>query len=94
MTGQQMLVASYGSGAQAEIHAETIQPGWAEEISQLSIDEQIENRYDLSFEEYEAIHDVHNHDAETDLEPLTAPDGEFVFDGWGRMGERKYTYVE
>ncbi|WP_281372764.1 hypothetical protein [Halosimplex rubrum] len=19
---------------------------------------------------------------------------EFVFDGWGRMGERKYTYVE
>ena len=94
LTGQQMLVASYGSGAQAEIHTETIQPGWAEEISQLSIDEQIENRYDLSFEEYEAIHDVHNHDEETDLEPLTAPDGEFVFDGWGRMGERKYTYVE
>ncbi len=94
LTGQQMLVASYGSGAQAEIHAETIQPGWADEISQLSIDEQIQNRYDLSFEEYEQIHDVHNHDAETDLEPLTTPDGEFVFDGWGRMGERKYTYVE
>jgi hydroxymethylglutaryl-CoA synthase len=94
LTGQQMLVASYGSGAQAEIHAETIQSGWAEEISQLSIDEQIQNRYDLSFEEYEKIHDVHNHSAETDLEPLTAPDGEFVFDGWGRMGERKYTYVE
>ena len=94
LSGRQLLVASYGSGAQAEIHAETIQPGWADEISQLSIDEQVENRYDLGFEEYEEIHDVHNHDAETDIEPLTAPDGEFVFDGWGRMGERKYTYVE
>jgi hydroxymethylglutaryl-CoA synthase len=94
VTGQQMLVASYGSGAQAEIHAETIQPGWKDEIGQLTIDEQTEDRYDLGFEEYEQIHDVHNHAAETDLEPRTAPGGEFVFDGWGRMGERKYTYVE
>ncbi len=94
LAGRRMLVASYGSGAQAEIHAETVQSGWAEEISQLSIDDQIENRYDLDFEEYEKIHDVHNHAAETDLEPLTTPHGEFVFDGWGRMGERKYTYVE
>jgi len=94
VTGQQMLVASYGSGAQAEIHAETIQPGWTDEIGQLTIDEQIEDRYDLDFEEYEQIHDVHNHSAETDVEPRTTPDGEFVFDGWGRMGERKYAYVE
>ncbi|MFB6232749.1 MAG: hydroxymethylglutaryl-CoA synthase [Haloarculaceae archaeon] len=94
LTGRQLLVASYGSGAQAEIHTETIQPGWAEEITQLTIDEQVDDRYDLSFEEYETIHDVHNHDAETDMDPLTTPDGEFVFDGWGRMGERKYTYVE
>jgi len=94
LTGTNLLVASYGSGAQAEIHAETIQPGWREEIAQLNVDEQLESRYELSFEEYEAIHDVHNHDETTDLEPFTAPDGEFVFDGWGRMGERKYTYVE
>jgi hydroxymethylglutaryl-CoA synthase len=94
LTGEQLLVGSYGSGAQAEIHAETIQPGWEDEISQLTIDEQIENRYDLSFDEYEHIHDVHNHAEEIDLEPMTSPDGEFVFDGWGRMGERKYTYVE
>jgi hydroxymethylglutaryl-CoA synthase len=94
LTGEGLLIASYGSGAQAEIHAETVQPGWREEIGALNIDEQIERRYDLSFEEYEAIHDVHNHDETTDLEPFTSPDGEFVFDGWGRMGERKYTYVE
>jgi hydroxymethylglutaryl-CoA synthase len=94
LTGTQLLVASYGSGAQAEIHAETVQPGWRGEIEQLDVDEQMAARYDLSFEEYEEIHDAHNHDAETDLEPRTTPDGEFVFDGWGRMGERKYAYVE
>ena len=94
LTGENLLLASYGSGAQAEIHAETVQPGWRNEIAQLNIDEQLERRYDLSFEEYEAIHDVHNHDESTDLEPFTTPHGEFVFDGWGRMGEREYSYVE
>jgi hydroxymethylglutaryl-CoA synthase len=93
LTGERLLVASYGSGAQAEIHAETVQPGWQEEIQQLSIFDQIERRRDISFEEYETIHDVHNHEESTDVEPLTTPDNEFVFDGWGRMGERKYTYV-
>ena len=94
LAGRDMLVASYGSGAQAEVHAETIQDGWADEIEQLNIQEQIENRRDISWDEYEDIHDVHNHDETTDMEPLTTPHGEFVFDGWGRMGERKYTYVE
>jgi hydroxymethylglutaryl-CoA synthase len=94
VAGLQLLIGSYGSGAQAEIHAETIQEGWQDEISQLTVDEQIADRYELSFSEYEEIHDVHNHDAETDIEPRTTPDEEFVFDGWGRMGERKYTYVE
>jgi hydroxymethylglutaryl-CoA synthase len=94
ITGQQLLVASYGSGAQAEIHAETVQPGWKDEISQLNIFEQIDSRTDISFEEYEEIHKSHTHDETTDLEPRTTPDGEFVFDAWGRMGERKYTYVE
>ena len=94
ITGKQLLVGSYGSGAQAEIHAETIQPGWKAEIEQLNIDEQIENRHDITFAEYEKIHDVHNHDETTDVEPHTTPEGEFVFDAWGRMGERQYTYVE
>ncbi len=94
ITGERMLVGSYGSGAQAEFHAETVQPGWADEIAQLNIEEQIEARYDISFDEYEEIHDVHNHDAEADVDAHTEPDAEFVFDGWGAMGEREYTYVE
>ena len=94
VTGQQLLIGSYGSGAQAEIHAETVQSGWEEEIAQLNIDEQIEARRDISFSEYEQIHDVHNHDATIEMDPLTTPEGEFVFDGWGRMGERKYAYIE
>ncbi|SDF55809.1 hydroxymethylglutaryl-CoA synthase [Halorientalis regularis] len=96
LTGKRLLVGSYGSGAQAEIHAETVQPGWEAEIAELDVDEQLESRYSISFEEYEHIHDVHNHDTDTqaDAEEFTTPEEEFVFDGWGRMGERKYRYVE
>ena len=93
LDGKRLLVASYGSGAQAEIHAETVKSGWEEEIAQLNVEEQLDDRLDVSYEEYEQIHDVHNHDAESDVEELTTPSKEFVFDGWGRMGERKYRYV-
>jgi hydroxymethylglutaryl-CoA synthase len=95
LAGKRLLVGSYGSGAQAEIHAETVQEGWEEELAGLTIDEQIEARRDISFEEYERVHDVHNHDKQADdVEEFTSPDDEFVFDGWGRMGERKYRYVD
>ncbi|MEZ3116375.1 hydroxymethylglutaryl-CoA synthase [Halobaculum sp. MBLA0147] len=94
LTGETLLVASYGSGAQAEIHAETIQEGWKAEIEALSIDEQLRRRYDLSFEEYEEVHDAHNHDLDREVEEFTQPSGEFVHAGWGRMNERKYEYVE
>ena len=94
ITGHSILVGSYGSGAQAEIHAETVQSGWREEVGAINIDEQLANRYDLSFEEYTSVHDTHNHDTETDIESLTTPENEFVFDGWGRMGERKYRFVK
>ena len=92
--GSRLLVASYGSGAQAEIHGETVAEGWEGEISQLNIEEQLESRYDLTFDEYERVHDVHNHDKDVTVEEFTAPSDEFVFDGRGRMNERKYTYVE
>jgi hydroxymethylglutaryl-CoA synthase len=94
LAGEQILVASYGSGAQAEVHEETVQPGWEDEIASLNIDAQLEARHDLSFSEYEQIHDRHNRAKTIDLEPFTEPDGEFVFDGWGPMNERQYTYVE
>jgi len=94
LEGQRMLVGSYGSGAQAEVHAETVREGWREEVEAMNVDEQLDRRYELSFEEYEEIHDAHNHDVDSDVEELTTPDSEFVFDGWGRMGERQYRYVE
>ncbi|MFB6095914.1 MAG: hydroxymethylglutaryl-CoA synthase [Haloferacaceae archaeon] len=94
MVGKKLLVGSYGSGAQAEIHVETVREGWEEAIESISLDEQLTRRYDLSFEEYEQIHDVHNHELETNLEEFTQPSGEFAFTGWGRMNERKYEWVE
>jgi hydroxymethylglutaryl-CoA synthase len=96
VAGETLLVASYGSGAQAEIHAEAVQPDWEAEVAAMgeNVDSQLRDRYDLSYEEYETVHDAHNHDKETDIEEFTDPDGEFAFDGWGRMGERKYRFVE
>jgi hydroxymethylglutaryl-CoA synthase len=94
LTEETLLVGSYGSGAQAEIHAETVQENWSEEIEALNVDEQLAARYDMSWADYEQVHDVHNHEMDVDVEEFTTPENEFVFDGWGRMGERKYRYVE
>ncbi|HET7325531.1 MAG TPA: hydroxymethylglutaryl-CoA synthase [Halococcus sp.] len=94
MTDETLLVGSYGSGAQAEIHAETVKEGWREEISALDIEDQLANRYDITFEEYEDIHDVHNHTKDIDIEAFTAPQKEFIRDGRGPMDERTYRYVE
>ena len=94
MIGERLLIASYGSGAQAEIHPETVREGWRDEIEALNIDGQLARRYDISYEEYETIHDVHDYDKDTEVEKFTDPDGEFVFTGWGRMNERQYEYAE
>jgi hydroxymethylglutaryl-CoA synthase len=94
LAGQRLLVGSYGSGAQAEIHAETVREGWRDEVAAIDVDDQLARRYGLTFEEYEQVHDAHNHEKETEVEEFTAPDGEFVHAGWGRMNERKYEYVE
>ncbi|QDX41745.1 hydroxymethylglutaryl-CoA synthase [Salarchaeum sp. JOR-1] len=94
MAGETLLVGSYGSGAQAEIHAETVADDWKDEIEACDIYDQIDDRYDISFGEYEQVHDRHNHEKRVELEPFTQPEGEFVFDGWGPMNERKYTFVE
>ena len=95
LAGEKLLVGSYGSGAQAEIHAETVQPAWEQEISQLNIDAQLQARYDLSYSEYEQVQDSHNHEkGAVDIDDFTEPSDEFVFTGWGRMNERKYEYVE
>jgi hydroxymethylglutaryl-CoA synthase len=94
LSGERLLVGSYGSGAQAEIHSETVVDGWRDEVAAFDIDEQLSRRYDLSFEEYGRVHDAHNHEKERELEEFTVPTDEFVFTGWGRMNERKYEYVD
>ncbi len=60
----------------------------------IDVDDRLADRYDLSFEEYELVHDVHNHEKEVEVEAFTQPEEEFVFTGWGRMNERRYEYVE
>jgi len=94
LAGERLLVGSYGSGAQAEIHAETIRDGWRAEIENLEIFDQLDNRYSISFEEYEQVHDTHNYEKELQTEEFTAPEREFVFTGWGRMNERMYEFIE
>ncbi|MFB6133354.1 MAG: hydroxymethylglutaryl-CoA synthase, partial [Halanaeroarchaeum sp.] len=94
LAGQKLLVGSYGSGAQAEIHEETVQPGWKDEIRMNDVDEQLAARHDIDFADYERVHDQHNLKKDNDLEPFTTPEDEFVFDGWGPMNERQYTYVD
>ncbi|MEF8757964.1 MAG: hydroxymethylglutaryl-CoA synthase [Halobacteriales archaeon] len=94
LAGHGLLVGSYGSGAQAEIHGETVMDGWQEEIEAMNFDEQLDGRYEITFPQYENVHDAHNHDVDREVEPFTEPEGEFVFDGWGTMGERQYRFVE
>ncbi|MFD1599294.1 hydroxymethylglutaryl-CoA synthase [Halobellus rarus] len=94
LAGEKLLVGSYGSGAQAEIHAETVQDGWREGVEAVEVESRLDDRYDLSYEEYELVHDVHNHEKEVEVDEFTQPSGEFVFTGWGRMNERRYEYVE
>jgi hydroxymethylglutaryl-CoA synthase len=94
LAGETLLVGSYGSGAQAEIHEELVVEGWEDEIDGDSVDALLDARHAITFDEYERVHDQHNHSKEKALEPFTAPDGEFVFDGWGPMNERQYTYIE
>ncbi|MFB6112738.1 MAG: hydroxymethylglutaryl-CoA synthase [Halodesulfurarchaeum sp.] len=93
LAGEKLLVGSYGSGAQAEIHEEYIVDGWEEEIAETNVDEQLDARFEIDFEEYESVHDRHNLEKDVELEPFTTPNEEFVFDGWGPMSERQYTFV-
>jgi len=93
LEGEKLLVGSYGSGAQAEIHEEEIRSGWTDAIADLNVEEQLESRRSITFEEYERVHDRHNHAKENVMDSLTEPEAEFVFTGRGPMSEREYEYV-
>lgn len=93
LAGEKMLVGSYGSGAQAEVHAETIAEEWRKEIEPLDFEDRLNDRYELSFEEYEIVHDTHNYAKEQFGQEFTSPEDEFVLTGWGEMDERTYSYA-
>ncbi len=93
LTGEKLLVGSYGSGAQAEIHEEEIRDGWTDAVADLNVEEQLERRRSITFAEYERVHDRHNHAKENIMDSLTEPEAEFVFTGQGPMSEREYEYV-
>ncbi|MFB6107046.1 MAG: hydroxymethylglutaryl-CoA synthase, partial [Halobacteriaceae archaeon] len=93
MAGKRLLVGSYGSGAQAEIHAETVVEGWRDRIASMDVEDQLDARHEITFAEYESVHDRHNHEKDVDLASFTDPDGEFVFTGRGPMNERQYEFV-
>jgi len=89
-----MLVGSYGSGAGAEIHAERLKEGFDEALD-LSLDDlhdRLADCYELEWDEYQRLHDFHNYEEDTEIEPFSKPEG-FVRNGTGEMGERLYEYV-
>lgn len=90
LTGDKILVASYGSGAQAEVHSEIIQSDWEEKISSTTTEEKLNNRTKIeSFKKYEEIHRSHEH-GESRIEPISQGLSKFEFVGFGKMGERVY----
>ncbi|MDR9412931.1 MAG: hydroxymethylglutaryl-CoA synthase, partial [Haloferacaceae archaeon] len=48
LAGQDLLVGSYGSGSQAEIHRETVVAGWESALDGLDLQQRLDARYDLS----------------------------------------------
>ncbi|MFB6217446.1 MAG: hydroxymethylglutaryl-CoA synthase, partial [Candidatus Aenigmatarchaeota archaeon] len=91
--GSKMLVGSYGSGAQAEVHGEIIGEG-VDRLPELDMERVTDERYDLDWEEYKKLHDHHERENKTEIsESFVEPENEFVFVGYGEMGEREYEYV-
>lgn len=93
LTGDDILVASYGSGAQAEVHSERVESGWKDKISSLRVEEKLDNRKEIeSFETYKDIHRSHEHGSER-IEPISQALSEFEFVKFGRMGQREYESI-
>jgi hydroxymethylglutaryl-CoA synthase len=91
ISGQNILVASYGSGAEAEVHREVVKEGWKDKVADTDVEEKLENRRDIpDFKKYEDIHDSHNYNSSVSCNPLSPNKSTVVRDGKGSMGEREY----
>jgi hydroxymethylglutaryl-CoA synthase len=89
MENYRFLVGSYGSGLEAEFHGERVSDSYKEVAKKLDFSKLIDirNRRSLSPEEYEKVH------ARKLEYSLVEPKNEFVWTGFGKMGERTYTHV-
>lgn len=93
IANQKILVASYGSGAQAEVHSETIQEGWKEKIGSLNIQSKLDNRRRIEeFETYVDIHKSHQHSTSKNIDPISETLCDYAYVGEGVMGERLYQF--
>lgn len=91
ISGQNILVASYGSGAEAEVHKEVIKEGWKNKVADTDVEAKLENRKNIpDFEKYKKIHESHNYNSSVSCSPLSSDKSTIVRDGKGSMGEREY----
>lgn len=93
LAGENVFVASYGSGSQAEVHQEVVQEQWKERVREFDVVEKLEARTNITdFETYRDLHRAHDETTETDMSPISEATG-FVHDGTGSMGERTYRFI-
>lgn len=91
ISGRSILVASYGSGAEAEVHREVIEESWKDKIIDVNVEEKLDNRTNIpDFETYKDIHESHNYDSTVSRSPVSSNKSTIVRDGKGSMGEREY----
>ncbi len=87
MSGYRLLVGSYGSGLQAEVHGERVVENYKKVAKKFNFSKLLESRKSLSPKQYEKVHDG------TLKRSIVEPKNEFVWTGFGKMGERTYKFV-
>lgn len=91
LTGQQVGLAGYGSGAKAKVFAGVVQPQWKEIAARFQLFERLALRRALSAREYEDLH------RGVRVESVRRPEGEFALVDVSSHGElagrRSYAWV-
>lgn len=95
MVGEDILVASYGSGAQAEVHTETVQEGWKSKIEVLDVEEKLASRERIEdFSTYVDVHKSHEHGNGHSSPTVSGNISSYSYKKKGNMGERVYEFIE
>tara|TARA_Y200000002_G_C22681623_1_gene664344 strand:- start:1897 stop:3315 length:1419 start_codon:yes stop_codon:yes gene_type:complete len=56
ITGEKIGFISYGSGSKAKIFHGVVQPDWKDKVQSSKLFESLENRKEISFEDYQSLH--------------------------------------